>query len=121
MAGMTLIATILRRVLNASLQGTTPDQLIDAVQTNASLMGNASDQIHQYAAMIPPFAVSMAGRQLSRINQSRDDGIVGLVMEWLAADQPIYHSLLLNMDGGKRWLETQVYEILTEFGIRVER
>ena len=120
MSGEGMVTNIIRNVLNSSLQGTTPEQLIDAVQTGASLMGEASDQIQYYAGFIPPFAMSMAGRQLTRVHKSYEGGLVGLVMDWLATDQPVYHSLLLNTDGGKEWLEAQVREILTGFGISVE-
>ncbi|MFA6695008.1 MAG: hypothetical protein WCR85_00125 [Sphaerochaeta sp.] len=121
MAGEGIVTEIIRKILNSSLQGTTPDQLIEAVQTNASLLGNAHDQIHHYAAYVPPIAMTMASRQLNRLEKTYNGGIVGLVMDWLVEDQPIYHSLLLNTDGGKEWLEAQVFEILNEFGITVKR
>jgi hypothetical protein len=41
-------------------------------------------------------------------------------MDWLATDQPVYHSLILNTEGGKEWLKTQVREILDGLGIRIE-
>ncbi len=120
MTGVALVTRLLRSTLNASLQGTTPDQLVYAVKMNRSLMENASEQIHYYASFVPPIALKMASRQLSKIEKTYHGGIVGLVMSWLAEDQPVYHSLLLNMDGGKDWLEIQVVEILSEFGIQLD-
>lgn len=114
------VANTVRKILNVSLQGTTPGQLVDAIRTEASLMGDAADQVRHYAGLIPPFAMSMAGRQLSRVNTTYTGGLVGLVMDWLAADQPVYHSLILNTDGGKEWLKTQVQEILGGLGVRID-
>lgn len=114
-----VITTIIRKVLNTSLQEATPGQLVDAIRTNASLMGSASEHIDHYAGFIPPIAMGMAERQLTRVNATHKGGLNGLVMDWLAADQPVYHSLLLNTEGGKEWLEAQVTEILEGFGIRL--
>ncbi|MDD4355944.1 MAG: hypothetical protein PHN98_01730 [Smithellaceae bacterium] len=103
--------------MNSSLQGTTPGQLVESIRANASLMQNASGQIRYYSGFIPPFALSMAGRQFSKVEKTYPGGINGLVMDWLAVDHPVYHSLLLNTEGGKEWLETQVREILDEFDV----
>lgn len=114
------VVTTVRKILNVSLQGTTPGQLIDAIRTDASLMGGAADHVQYYAGLVPPFAMTMAGRQLSRVNSSYPGGLFGLIMDWLATDQPVYHSLILNTEGGKEWLKTQVREILDGLGIRIE-
>jgi len=113
---MESIATgIMRGVLNSALTGTTEVQLVDAIQKNQSLWGDANESVRENASKIPPFVVAEGEHVVGAINE-KYGGFTTLVLGWLKKDQPTYYSIIINTEGGTAWLGRQVDEILVGIG-----
>lgn len=111
---------VVRRTVNNWFSQSTPSQLITAIRNDESLWNTYSDIIANYIQMCPPSIMSLvktkAPEVISMLEQ--EYGTLGnAVLEWLKAEQPMYHSLIINTPGGRAWLERQVVEMLGGLGL----
>jgi hypothetical protein len=114
---VTMVKDILRGMLNRALKETTPKQLVDAIETDASLWGDAQGDIMAYASGLPDILASgIADARI--IVESQYGGFDQLVLMWLEEDHKVYYNIITRTsDGksnekGKAWLKRQIYDIL---------
>lgn len=108
-----VIIDIIRGMLNRSLRETTPQQLVEAINSNASLWGCVEGDIMSYASSLPP-SVSSGIKEARAIIETQHGGFDNIVLMWLKEDHPVYFNIINNLpeDVGKIWLKKQIYEIL---------
>ena len=114
----TVIKTI-RAVLNKSIEGVRPGQLLTAIQKDESIWALAGTDINQMAGKIPKPLIE-AGRPMYRKAVMEYGTATELILVWLNEDNPVLFSMIINTNGGIAWFERQVKEMTTNLGLEYE-
>jgi hypothetical protein len=114
-----IVVKTIRTVLNNSIKGVRPGQLLTAIQKDESIWALAGTDINQMAGKIPKNLIE-AGRPMYRKAVLEYGTATDLILMWLKEDNPILFSMIINTDGGIAWFDRQVKEMTTNLGLEYE-
>jgi len=109
----TLAINILRGVINGALKSVSPKDLVKAINEDASLWGEASNDINGYTKSFPISDLSII-EDVRKVVDAQFGGFDMVTLKWLSEDHPILFNIIVNTpdNKGKIWLKKQVDEIL---------